>query len=560
MRTGELGYWWRSLGGPRTDGRGETATTTMASLRAKLRSMFPSTADVDIDHARSGVLGVPRGWCVSVNANPASGPASAGGYVGEGVAAANLAGRNLRDLILEPDRGRDLRPRLGFLRVHPDPNGPPDLTPLQIGEVWTNPVTRERSTILELPDDNPEGRATAELTALIGARVVGEHRHPGILKRFTVIEGELTVKQDGRTSVLHAKAKRRRSSRMSGTIGGTRPTATRACGWKSRRASASNWMIETLFGLARLGHTNGKGMPHPLQLAVFAREFSDTIVFRKRRGRPGSDLRRAGPARAPARVSRDVSADIPRPAGAALGAAGGIARSRVYSPNVNPRRPAMAYETLLYDTADAVATITLNRPERLNTIVPPMPEELETAVHAAIADAQVKVIVLRGAGRAFCAGFDFGDGFHQWDEGLTTGGAWDPGKDFAMATSQAIGPVPKFMSLWRSPKPVIAQVHGWCVGGGSDMALCADLVIASEDARIGTSYSRMWGCYLTGMWLYRLGLTKAKEYALTGRPLSGVQAVEAGLINAAVPFARLEREVAERARQLAAIPLSQLAR
>jgi enoyl-CoA hydratase len=218
----------------------------------------------------------------------------------------------------------------------------------------------------------------------------------------------------------------------------------------------------------------------------------------------------------------------------------------------------MPYETLLYDTADAIATITLNRPDRLNTIVPPMPDELEAAVHAAIADAQVKVIVLRGAGRAFCAGFDFGDGFHQWDEGLTTAGEWDPGKDFAIATSQAVGPVPKFMSLWRSPKPVIAQVHGWCVGGGSDMALCADLVIASEDARIGTSYSRMWGCYLTGMWLYRLGLTKAKEYSLTGRPLSGVQAVEAGLINAAVPFARLEQEVAERARQLAAVPLSQL--
>ncbi len=81
------------------------------------------------------------------------------------------------------------------------------------------------------------------------------------------------------------------------------------------------------------------------------------------------------------------------------------------------------------------------------------------------------------------------------------------------------------MSLWRSPKPVIAQVHGWCVGGGSDMALCADLVIASEDARIGTPYSRMWGCYLTGMWLYRLGLTRAKEYALSGRPLSGLEGV-----------------------------------
>ncbi len=218
----------------------------------------------------------------------------------------------------------------------------------------------------------------------------------------------------------------------------------------------------------------------------------------------------------------------------------------------------MSYETLLYDTDEQVATITLNRPDRLNTIVPPMPSELEQAVHRAVDDEAVKVIVLRGAGRAFCAGFDFGGGFHHWDDSLRTDGEWDPGKDFTFATSQSLGVVPKFMSIWRSPKPVIAQVHGWCVGGGSDMALCADLVIASEDARIGTSYSRMWGCYLTGMWLYRLGLTKAKEYALTGKPLSGLEAVEAGLINAAVPFERLEEEVALRARQLAAIPVSQL--
>jgi enoyl-CoA hydratase len=216
------------------------------------------------------------------------------------------------------------------------------------------------------------------------------------------------------------------------------------------------------------------------------------------------------------------------------------------------------YETLLYDTAGAVATITLNRPQRLNTIVPPMPDELEAAVHRALGDGEIKVIVLRGAGRAFCAGFDFAGGFHQYDEQLTTDGAWDPGKDFVGTTSQALGAVPKFMSLWRSPKPVIAQVHGWCVGGGSDMALCADLVIASEDARIGTPYSRMWGCYLTGMWLYRLGLAKAKELALTGRPLSGAAAAREGLINAAVPFAQLEEEVANRARELAQIPLSQL--
>ncbi|HEY1449393.1 MAG TPA: crotonase/enoyl-CoA hydratase family protein, partial [Solirubrobacteraceae bacterium] len=219
----------------------------------------------------------------------------------------------------------------------------------------------------------------------------------------------------------------------------------------------------------------------------------------------------------------------------------------------------MSFETLLYDAQDAIATITLNRPERLNTIVPPMPEEIEQAMRLAIEDAAVKVIVLRGAGRSFCAGFDFAGGFHHWDESLTSDGAWDPGKDFMFATAQALGPVPRFMSLWRSPKPVIAQVHGWCVGGGSDMALCADLVIASEDAQIGTPYSRIWGCYLSGMWLYRLGLAKAKEYALTGRPLSGREAADIELINAAVPFARLEQEVRERAEQLAAIPLSQLA-
>jgi enoyl-CoA hydratase/carnithine racemase len=218
----------------------------------------------------------------------------------------------------------------------------------------------------------------------------------------------------------------------------------------------------------------------------------------------------------------------------------------------------MSYETLLYEVDGPIATITFNRPERLNTIVPPMPDELEAAVHRAVADSGVKVIVVRGAGRAFCAGFDLGGGFHHWDEGLTTDGAWDPGKDFVATTAPSLAPVPKFMSMWRSPKPVIAQVHGWCVGGGSDMALCADLVIAADDARIGTPYSRMWGCYLTGMWIYRLGLTRAKEHALTGRPLSGKEAADVGLINTSVPFERLEAEVRETAERLASIPLSQL--
>ena len=220
--------------------------------------------------------------------------------------------------------------------------------------------------------------------------------------------------------------------------------------------------------------------------------------------------------------------------------------------------PTTEFETLLYATVGAVATITLNRPEQLNTIVPPMPDEIEAAVGLAERDPAVKVIVLRGAGRSFSGGYDFGDGFGQWGEAMNTDGRWDPGKDFAMVSARETGPTQKFMAIWRASKPVIAQVHGWCVGGASDYALCADIVIASEDAVIGTPYSRMWGAYLTGMWLYRLSLAKAKWHSLTGRPLTGVQAADVELINEAVPFERLEVRVAEIAAELSRIPLSQL--
>mgnify|MGYP001330018156 CR=1 FL=1 len=162
---------------------------------------------------------------------------------------------------------------------HPDPNGPPDLTPIRVGEVWENPVTAERATILEIPYQNPEDRATAELTALVGARVVGEHRHPGIVERFTVLEGELTVKRDGQTRVLHH-----------GETAAIEPDVWHDWWNASDRdvlvrvevmpGERFVHMIETLFGLARLGHTNDKGMPHPLQLALFAQEFSDVIVLR----------------------------------------------------------------------------------------------------------------------------------------------------------------------------------------------------------------------------------------------------------------------------------------
>jgi enoyl-CoA hydratase len=227
-------------------------------------------------------------------------------------------------------------------------------------------------------------------------------------------------------------------------------------------------------------------------------------------------------------------------------------------PDVKASAP-VSYETIAYETRGPVAYITLNRPDSLNTIVPPMPDELQGAVDAAVVDDDVKVIVVRGAGRAFCAGYDFGGGFKHWGDAMETDGQWDPGKDFAMATSRTLSPNQKFLSIWRAHKPVIAQVHGWCVGGGSDFALSADLVIASDDARIGTPYSRMWGSYLSGMWIYRLGLTRAKEYALTGKPLSGAEAADIGLINKSVPFAELEGEVRQTADQLASIPASQLA-
>ncbi|MDT5266805.1 MAG: enoyl-CoA hydratase [Mycobacterium sp.] len=216
------------------------------------------------------------------------------------------------------------------------------------------------------------------------------------------------------------------------------------------------------------------------------------------------------------------------------------------------------FETLLYKTEPPVATITLNRPDHLNTIVPPMPDEIEAAIGLAERDAAVKVIVLRGAGRAFSGGYDFGGGFQHWGEAMNTDGRWDPGKDFAMVSSRATGPTQKFMAIWRASKPVISQVHGWCVGGASDYALCADIVIASDDAVIGTPYSRMWGAYLTGMWLYRLSLAKVKWHSLTGEPLTGVEAAAVELINESVPFERLEARVAEVAAKLARIPLSQL--
>ncbi len=163
---------------------------------------------------------------------------------------------------------------------HPDPNGPPDLTPLHSGEVFENPVTGERGTILEPPWRNPEGRMTCELTALVGARVAGEHRHPAIVERFTGLDGELTVKRDGRTSVLREGET---AVVEAGVWHDWWNASDRDIRVRVEITPGERFlhMIETFWGLARLGHTNAKGMPNPLQLALFAREFSDVVVFRR---------------------------------------------------------------------------------------------------------------------------------------------------------------------------------------------------------------------------------------------------------------------------------------
>jgi quercetin dioxygenase-like cupin family protein len=163
---------------------------------------------------------------------------------------------------------------------HPDPSAAPDLRPIELGEVFENPVTRERAVIIELPWQNTEGRAVAEMTALPGARVVGEHLHPAIHESFSVLQGELTVVRDGQRSTLLAGE----SAQIApGVWHDWFNTADVDAVVRVEVTPGERFahLIETLFGLAREGHVNGKGMPSPLQLALTAQEFSDVIVFRK---------------------------------------------------------------------------------------------------------------------------------------------------------------------------------------------------------------------------------------------------------------------------------------
>lgn len=210
---------------------------------------------------------------------------------------------------------------------------------------------------------------------------------------------------------------------------------------------------------------------------------------------------------------------------------------------------------VLYELDGRIARITLNRPDVLNAIDDELPVELEAAVERANSDASVHVIVLAGAGRAFCAGYDLA--FYAQAAGTNVGVQampWDPMKDFAFMMRNT----ERFMSLFRSHRPVICKVQGFAIAGGSDIALCSDVIIMSEDAKIGYMPARVWGCPTTAMWVYRLGPEKAKRMLFTGDTVEGREAERMGLVLKAVPAAEFDAEVEKLAGRMASVPVNQL--
>jgi enoyl-CoA hydratase len=208
--------------------------------------------------------------------------------------------------------------------------------------------------------------------------------------------------------------------------------------------------------------------------------------------------------------------------------------------------------TVLYEAGDGVATLTLNRPDRLNTIVPQLIDDLRGGLEQAWADDAVHAIRLRGAGRVFCAGYDI-----EWGAEVMEPGAaepWDPIADYRTMSRF----VDAYMQLWRSPKPVVAQVHGFCVGGGTDLALCSDLIVCATDCRIGYPPARVWGSPTTSMWIYRLGLERAKRLLLTGDALDGRRAVDWGLASEAAAPEDLDQAALALAARVARLPSNQL--
>lgn len=204
-----------------------------------------------------------------------------------------------------------------------------------------------------------------------------------------------------------------------------------------------------------------------------------------------------------------------------------------------------------------VARLLLNRPERLNAINNETPREIRLAVEWAQANPDIHVIVVEGAGKGFCGGYDLADTAEQEIEHPCQQEKypWDPMEDYAFMKRNT----EDFMSLWRCSKPTIAKVHGAAVAGGSDIALCCDLLVMANNARIGYMPTRVWGCPTTAMWTHRLGPLRAKQLMFTGDVISGAQAAEWGLANCAVDEAELEATTMQLATRIAGVPRGHLA-
>jgi enoyl-CoA hydratase len=230
-------------------------------------------------------------------------------------------------------------------------------------------------------------------------------------------------------------------------------------------------------------------------------------------------------------------------------------------------------ETLLYETEGRVARITLNRPERGNGITARMPVELAECVERANLDPDVHAIALAGNGTGFCGGYDLvasAEGDMSELGGEAPDGSpldpaviganhapdsnWDPVTDYQFMSRNVRG----FMSLFNSDKPVLCKVHGYCVAGGTDMALCSDLLVVGEEAKIGYPPARVWGSPTTAMWAGRLGPMRAKRLLLTGDSLTGAEAAEWGLATEAAPTAKLDERFERLLERVARMPINQL--
>ncbi len=211
-------------------------------------------------------------------------------------------------------------------------------------------------------------------------------------------------------------------------------------------------------------------------------------------------------------------------------------------------------KTLRTETHNGVRSIILTRASEYNTITPELRDELATAIDEADAEHDVRVILLRAEGPAFCGGYALGFATQAQSAEQKRTRAWDSVSDLRMISRY----VNVYMKLWYASKPTIAAVHGWCIGGGTDMVLCADMIIAAEGASFGYPPSRVWGTPTTSMWVYRMGLERAKRYLLTGDEIPAPEAARIGLILETVPDDQLQQHAIAFAERMARVPVNQL--